>query len=201
MALRMQGAARSLVLIVLLAGVAACNTTSLVDRPRAVSPQLIADDSVASDLRVLADGTWQKFTAAFEVRSGCFGDVRLHAARDLGSRAAYDPETATVMVQVPATVAMLESALVHEWAHHIEFQCPDQEELRPVFLAALGLPVDTPWRPDDTSAKMPAADWSRIPSEQYAEAVVEYVLGRRPIPTGAVVRQAAIDVIAQWAAH
>jgi hypothetical protein len=198
---RTRGAARGLILIVLLAGVAACNATSLADRPRAASPRLIADDSVAGDLRVLADATWQKFTDAFEARSGCFGDVRLHAGRDLGSRAAYDPETATVMVQVPATVAMLESALVHEWAHHIEFQCPDQEELRPVFLAALGLPVDTPWRPDDTSAKMPAADWSRIPSEQYAEAVVEYVLGRRPIPTGALVRQAAIDVIAQWAAH
>ena len=163
-------------------------------------PRLIADASVASDFDALAQETWKQFLNVFRARTSCFGDVHLHAATDLDSRATYDPDTATVTVRVPGTPAMLQSALIHEWAHHIEFQCPAQKELRPAFLAAQGLPIVTLWRPDKTPANTPESEWATIPSEQYAEATIEVVLGRRQIPTTARVTTEAVRVIAQWAA-
>ncbi len=162
-------------------------------------PQLIIDASVAPDLEALARETWDRFLDVFRARDDCFGDVRLRAARTLHSRAAYDPTSATVTVRVPGTPAILQSALVHEWAHHIEFQCQEQRELRQAFLAAQGLPPDTPWRPEEMPAEVPTREWANIPSEQYAEAVVVLVLGRRPIPTKARVTNEAVSVIQQWA--
>jgi len=95
---------------------------------------------------------------------------------------------------------MLQSALVHEWAHHIEFQCEAHKDLRLAFLAAQGLPPDTVWRPDDAPANMPSSQWADIPSEQYAETMIEVVLGRRQIPTNARVTREAVRVIEEWAA-
>jgi hypothetical protein len=162
-------------------------------------PRLIVDNSVAADFAALAQATWQEFLKVFRARADCFGDVHLRATTELGSRAAYDPQTATVTVRVPGTVALLSSALIHEWAHHVEFQCPAQMELRPAFLAAQGLPPDTLWRPDDTPANTPEGEWANIPSEQYAEATIEVVLGERPIPTSARVSVQAVQVIRDWA--
>jgi hypothetical protein len=163
-------------------------------------PRLIAGDSVHADLKALADDTWRQFLAVFEARSGCFGDVHLRAVYSLDERAGYNPETATVTVRVPATSAMLQGALVHEWAHHIEFQCEAQQALRPAFLAAQGLAADTPWRPDELAAPIAENTWASIPSEQFAEAAIVLVLGRRQISTGAHVSSQAVDVVAVWAA-
>jgi hypothetical protein len=163
-------------------------------------PRLIVDESVASDLEALALDAWDQFLAEFEARYACFGDVTLQATKSLESRAGYDPERATVTVRVPATAAMLQGALVHEWAHHIEFQCPDHQALRPVFLAAQGLPPDTAWRPDIPPADIPASMWPDIPSEQWAEATIVAVLGRRQIATGVRVKPGSVDAIRKWAA-
>ncbi len=163
-------------------------------------PKLIIDPSVAADLRAVAVDTWVKFLTVFEARSNCFGDVRLGAARDLTSRAGYDPAIATVTVRVPATATMLQEALVHEWAHHLEFQCEAHQQFRPIFLRAQGLPPDTLWRPDNNPANTPESAWANIPSEQYAEAAIELVLGRRQIPTGVHLKPEAIQALAKWAA-
>lgn len=163
-------------------------------------PQLIIEDSVASDLSALAGDTWTQFLDVLEGRTGCFGDVRLRASRTLDDRAAYNPDTATVTVRVPGSRALLQSALIHEWAHHVEFQCQEHEELRAAFMAAQGLPPDVPWRPDLAPADIPASEWAEIPSEQYAEAMIVLVLGRRQIPTVAPVKAEAVRVLAEWAA-
>lgn len=163
------------------------------------TPRLILDDSVGSDLKSLAQETWHLFLDAFQGRTNCFGDVTLRAARDLRSRGSYDPDSATVTVQVPATIVMLQGALIHEWAHHLEFECEAQQVLRPAFLTAQGLPTDTPWRIDYIPADTPESEWARIPSEQFAEATIEFVLGRRQIPTTVRVRVEAVNVIAEWA--
>jgi hypothetical protein len=190
------GAAILLASLVLAGGIMLTgHTRSAVARPR-----LLMDESVGADLQALAQDTWEQFLAAFAGRAGCFGDVRLHASYDLASRGDYDPATATVTVRVPGTPAMLQSALLHEWAHHIEFQCPAHQKLRPAFLSAQRLAPDTPWRPADTPAELPASEWAAIPSEQYAEAVIELVLGSRPIPTLARVTPEAVQVIREWAA-
>lgn len=165
----------------------------------ATPPRLLADASVASDFRDLAQNTWRQFLAVFSGRHGCFGDVTLVAARAMESRGAYDPGSARVTVRVPGTAAMLRSALVHEWAHHVEFQCEQHISLRARFLAAQGLPVDTPWRPAGTSTQRHDPAWQDIPSEQYAEATIALVLGGRPIPTHARFTREAMLVIADWA--
>jgi len=157
------------------------------------------ESSVHADFQALAEETWEQFVAVFQARQGCFGDVHLQAVYTLDSRAGYDPDTATVTVYVPGTPAMLQSALVHEWAHHVEFQCPEQEEMRAGFLAAQRLPPDTPWRPDELPAGLSTDQWAALPSEQFAEATVELVLGGRPIAAKAHVRQEAVAVVRRWA--
>ncbi len=163
-------------------------------------PRLVFDESVGADLQALASKTWDRFLDVFQARTNCFGDLYLRAAYSLDSRAGYDPDTATATIQVPGTAAMLQSELIHEWAHHVEFQCPAHQTLRPAFLAAQGLPPDTPWRPDNVPANMPAREWAQIPSEQYAEATIEVVLGTQPIPTSVQIGREAIEVIKKWAA-
>lgn len=164
------------------------------------APQLAIDRSVDADFSALAQTTWNKFLTAFRGRLDCFGNVTLRAAYQLDSRAAYDPQTATVTVRVPGSAAMLESALIHEWAHHVEYQCPAHRALRPAFLVAQGLAPDTPWRPANTPAHASESGWAQIPSEQYAEAAIELVRGRRQIPTTARVTSQAVRVLARWAA-
>ncbi len=184
-------------ILVLAGGIAAGGPGGPGVAPR---PRLIADGSVAADLQTLAQETWERFLTVFAARIGCFGDVHLRASDTLASRGDYDPDTATVTVRVPGTPAMLQSALIHEWAHHVEFQCPAHVDLRPAFLVAQGLSPDTPWRPSRAPTTMSADEWADIPSEQYAEAVIELVLGGRPIPTAARVTPEAIRAIAAWAA-
>ena len=168
--------------------------------PRHESPQLIVEESVASDFQALAGDTWAQFLAVFQARADCFGDVHLRATRTLDSRAVYDPDTATVTVRVPGTPALLQGALVHEWAHHVEFQCKEHQELRSAFLTALGLPADTPWRPDAAAVGTGTSQGGTIPSEQYAEAAIVLVLGRRHITTGIPVTQEAVRTVEEWAA-
>jgi len=177
------------VAVLISAALSSCSQTS-------GPPELIIDESVADDFETLALETWDEFLTVFQSRSGCFGDVRLRATRTLGSRAVYDPDSATVTVRVPGTSAMLQSALVHEWAHHIEFQCNQHETLRPVFIDALGLPPDTQWRPEELSVNT-SAD---MPSEQYAESTIVLVLGRRQIPNGVRITEDAVRAIEEWAA-
>jgi hypothetical protein len=188
---RLAGAA-ALALAILLAG--GHLTPARQDPPA----QLIADASVGDDLRTLALGTWERFLGAFAARQACFGDVRLRASTALASQASYDPATATVTVRVPGTAAVLRGALVHEWAHHVEFQCPAQAALRPAFLAAQGLPPRTPWRPAETPTDASAGQWAAVPSEQYAEAVVLLVLGSEALPSRARLSPEAIATVARW---
>ena len=147
-------------------------------------PVLLHDDSVPADLRQLADETWQDFLAAFPARWGCIPPPTLHAAWELETRAVYEPGTMTLSVRVPGTPATLRSELLHEFAHHVEFACEDHRNLRPAFLEAQGFDPDAAWFDGDT--------WETTPSEQYAEAVVELIEGRRTHSGGIVVNDDAI---------
>lgn len=190
----------SCVSAVLAVWIAASLAAADCSRSKVAAPRLITDSSVAADLQGLADETWRQFLVVFEAWTSCFGDVHLRTTQDLEDRAAYDPVTATVTVRVPATAAMLQGGLIHEWAHHIEYQCEAHQELRPAFLAAQGLQANVPWRPGETSTVLSGNGWASIPSEQYAEATIELVLGSRQIPTAARVSPEAVQVIAAWAA-
>ena len=153
-------------------------------------PQLQHDETVPADLRALADETWNDFLDAFPARWDCLPPPTLQAAWELETRAEYRPETATLVVRVPGTPATLRSELLHEFAHHLEFVCADHELLRSEFLVAQGFTPDTPW--------FEGAAWETTPSEQYAEAVVELVEGRRTHLGGVNISDAAIAVVGDW---
>lgn len=135
----------------------------------------------------------------FDARSDCFGDLRIVAVHMLADRAQYDPLTATVVVRVPARASALQVALVHEWAHHLEFQCTAHLALRPAFLAAQGLPAHTPWAAAQGSANLPTYQWATIPSEQFAETVAAIVLNRKDLRTPVTLTEDGIRIITAWA--
>lgn len=149
------------------------------------SPRLIIDASVDQDFAAVIQETWGQFLLAFATRTDCFGDVLVKADYDLVERAVYDPQTATVSVRVPEKASILRGALVHEWAHHVEFQCEAHTEMQAPFIEAQGMPANTPWRLEDGTTNILSSDWVNIPSEQYAETVIVLVLGNRPVSTNA----------------
>ncbi len=146
--------------------------TTACDRARADDPAgFVVGASVAGDLADLAQQTFARFVHAAPGVADCLGHPRLEAAPELGDLARYDPATATVIVRVPATAPSLSGSLVHELAHHLEVACPTHHDLRPEFLVAQRHPAGTPW--------FGQTAWEQRPSEQFAEAVVEVVLGER----------------------
>jgi hypothetical protein len=152
-------------------------------------PRIAYDPAVPGDLRAVADGAWTAFTDAFRARWACIPDVRLTDAWQLPVRARYDPTLRLVTVRVPGTAPNLRATMVHEFAHHLEFGCPPLRQLRPAFLAAQGIAAGTSW--------LRGASWNRIPSEQFAEATVRYVLGRSARPR-VLVTPGALAILRRW---
>jgi hypothetical protein len=163
------------------------------------TPRLIIDASVAPDFAAVIQEMWGQFLLVFAARSDCFGDVRVKADYDLSDRAMYDPQTATISVRVPERAAILKAALVHEWAHHVEFQCEEHAEMRAAFIEAQSMPANTPWGSESGSVHLFSSDWTNIPSEQYAETTIVVVLGERPISTKAPITAAGMEAIRAWA--
>ena len=58
------------------------------------------------------------------------------------------------------------------------------------FLPAQGFPADANWFDGDS--------WETTPSEQYAEAVVELIEGRRTHQGGIYITDDAVDVVRGW---
>jgi hypothetical protein len=179
------------VLIVLLAA-AAIGVIARIATDSGSSPELIIDDSVAADFTAVARADWHAFVTAFPALEDCIGQVTLVADYTLDDRAKYNPETQTMAVRVPGPRVLLDRAVIHELAHHLEFSCTSQTEMRPVFLSALGRSADE-W--------FDGTEWGLIPSEIFAEAVVEYVLDERgSVHTDlGLIDQAAVDVVVDWA--
>jgi hypothetical protein len=146
--------------------------------------------AVPGDLEALARATWQRFTDAFPARWGCVSPVKVVGAWRLAVRARYDPVDRLVTIRIPGTAPTLRSTLVHEFAHHVEFTCPEQRTLRARFASAQGVPPGAMW--------FGGAVWDRIPSEQFAEATVLLVLGPSGRPR-LPVTPAALAVLRGWA--
>jgi len=162
----------------------------LLTRPNP-APALRYDASVPDDLRELAAETWRDFLAVHPARWSCIAPVTLNAAWQLDYRGEYRPDSATVIVRVPGTAPTLRNQMVHEFAHHIEFTCPEQGELRSSFAGAQGFSGSTQWFDGHT--------WETTPSEHYAEATVELVLGRRPHHGNIQISAQAADIVRRWA--
>ena len=161
------------------------------------TPCLIVGPSVDEGFAALAADTWSRFLVVFAPLAPCLPDVHLQASYTLPARAGYDPVTATVTVRVPGSAARLRAALIHEWAHHLEFQCPQAlDPLRPAFLAAEDFPPHAVWRPAD--ADTVADHWADLPSEHFAEAAIELVLGHNATPTQIRVRSETLAAMRAW---
>ncbi len=156
------------------------------------APEITFDASVPDDLRALAVETWGDFLAVHPARRHCIDPVVLSAAWELDARGEYRPERATVVVRVPGTAPNLRDQMIHEFAHHLEFVCPDQADLRTAFRAAQGFPSSAPWFEGDS--------WETTPSEHYAEATVEVVLGRRAHHGNIRISDRASEIVRRWAA-
>jgi hypothetical protein len=178
---------RAVALAVLLVGALA---GALVLARADAGPIIRFDETVPDDLGAVASAAWDDFLAAHPHRLNCIQPVTLTAAWQLGDRAEYRPETATITLRVPGTAPNLSDSLVHEFAHHVEFTCPEHEELRGAFLEAQGFPATADW--------FEGSAWETTPSEQYAEATVEMVLGRRAHRGGIIVSDEAVAVVRQW---
>jgi hypothetical protein len=148
-----------------------------------------ASDTPA-DVQELAASTWARFTGVFRGRWGCVPDVSVAGAWQLGDRAIYDPGDRLVTIRIPGTAPNLRATLVHEFAHHVDFNCAAQDRvLRRTFLAAQGFVPGTPWLHGKT--------WERTPSEQFAEAAIALVLGHDARPAVPVSRR-ALAAIRAW---
>lgn len=179
----------ALIVLIAVVVVGVIVTTATGDNNRA---ELVVDESVAADFAAVARDDWDLFIAAFPALEDCIGRVTLVAEYTMDDRAKYHPETQTMAVRVPGPRVLLDRAVIHELAHHLEFSCISQTEMRPPFLSALGRGNDD-W--------FEGAEWGLIPSEIFAEAVVEYVLDERgSVHTDlGLIEQSAVDVVVDWA--
>lgn len=183
------GSRRWLVTVVAAGAIVTLGMGAAADEALPRRPAIHFAQGVPGDLRQLATSTWGRLLDAFPARSRCLPDVTLRGAWRLATRAAYVRQKRLVTVRIPGTAPNLQATMVHEFAHHMEFTCPQQQRLRPRFLAAQGLPPGTSWLGGET--------WARIPSEQFAEATVQVVLGGRPDPM-VLVRPEALQAIRDW---
>ncbi|MGB5381826.1 MAG: hypothetical protein WBN35_11185 [Acidimicrobiia bacterium] len=157
------------------------------------APELHFDASVPDDLRAVAVEAWDGFLGAHPARVDCIGPINMSAAWELDDRAEYHPTTATLVIRVPGTAPNLTNDLTHEFAHHVEFTCPEHEAIRPNFLAAQGFPASADWFSGTT--------WETTPSEQYAEATSVVVLGQGGHHDGIVISDEATAVVRRWASE
>lgn len=158
--------------------------------PRSDLPRIQFHEKTPYDVRALAEATWSRFLDAFPSSISCTPDVSIVGESELADRASYRANPPTIRLRLPAPAGQLEAALIHEFAHHIEFNCPDHARLRSAFLLAQGRPATDPW--------FAGPSWKETPSEQYAEAVVEIVLGRRVLHRRLPIREEAKTVVREW---
>ena len=141
------------------------------------------------DLRALIVQTWDRFVEVFPARRSCLAPVTVQGAWELDDRALYDPGRRLVTVRIPGTAPNLRDSLVHEFAHHMEFTCPEQRDVRVPFLAAQALPPSATW--------FEGVSWETTPSEQFAEAVVQVVLGP-PAHPAVLIHPRSVALLRAW---
>lgn len=145
---------------------------------------------VPHDLAAVVSETVEMVEETVPAHRQCLDELTVSHAWELDDRAEYRPEERLIVLRVPATAPNLRHSLVHEIAHHIDIACR-QDGIREAFLAAQGLPTDTPWFEGDT--------WESTPSEQFATAVATYVT-EVPDPLRPItITPEAQAVVAEWA--
>ena len=109
------------------------------------------------------------FVAVFGAHRGCIGGAELELVRRIDDGdARYVAADDLIEIEIPTSPRRFRESLVHELAHHVDHSCPHATALRADVMTALGASEWTGQR-----------RWDQRPSELWAEAVVEIVLGER----------------------
>ncbi len=123
---------------------------------------------IPADVEAEARAAVADYVGVFAARRACAPPADVVLVRDVeGGDARYVAEDGRVEIEIPTTPARFRESLVHELAHHLEHRCADFGELREAWLAQAG------------GAWSGHQRWEDRPSEQWAEAVVDIVLGER----------------------
>lgn len=156
-----------------------------------VAPTPSFGPNTPTDLRVLTSETLVRVVEAMPDRGGCLEGLVVSGAWELDDRARYEPASGEMTIRIPATAAQLETSIVHEMAHHMEFICPQGEDIRRDFIAAQGLPSDAEW--------FDGSSWETTPSEQWASAIVLHVLERPDERARISITDDAMEIVRAWA--
>ncbi len=153
-------------------------------------PDLLIGETMAGDFTAVANETWDEFEVFARARLDCFGPVTVQASTSLEDRAQYEPQTRTITVLVPRSIPSLRESLVHELAHHVEHDCADHLAARPALLAVMGFVPGEPWFEGER--------WPDTPSERFAEATVELLLGDRERAADVFLSEDELAAVAAW---
>lgn len=156
-----------------------------------VAPRPAFGPNTPTDLRALTSETLARVAQAVPDRGECLDGLVVTGAWELDDRARYEPASGEMTIRIPATAAQLETSIVHEMAHHMEFTCPQGDDVRRDFIAAQGLPSDAEW--------FDASSWETTPSEQWATAIVLHVLGQPDERARIFITPAAMEIVQDWA--
>lgn len=154
-------------------------------------PVPVLGEDMPSDLAELVAATLETVEERAPARSDCLAGLIIHHAWQHDDRASYDPDTSTVTLRVPATAPRLAFSLTHEIAHHFEFACPAQLEMRAAFLESQGLDPRTEWFEGEY--------WEEIPSEQFATAFAQVVTGSTDSLRPIQITDESLTLVDTWA--
>lgn len=154
-------------------------------------PGPVLGDDMPSDLVEVVNATLDAVEDEAPALTECLDGLVIRHTWDLDDRASYDPDTSTILLRVPSTASRFEFSLAHEIAHHLEFTCPAQMEIRARFLEAQGRDAGTYWFDGDP--------WEDIPSEQFATAFAEVVTGGTDTMRHVPVTESSRTLIDTWA--
>ena len=153
------------------------------------TPQLSVAPGTPEDVAELAAATFDRFIEAAPAVRNCIERIRLVSAWHLDDRGSYDAETFTVTIRIPGTAPRMAATMVHELAHHVDHVClPDG--VRTTFRRMQGLAETLPGT---------RSSWAEVLAEQFAEAMVEVVMGRRVPTLGVKISPEAAALVGRWA--
>lgn len=152
-------------------------------------PRVYYKEGTPGDVMALGDSAYADVVAAFPSHIGCLRDVTVAHNWDLGTEAGFY-QANYIEIEVPNTRERIRKTYVHEFGHHLDFNCLDRET-REAFTKAMGHPAGTDWHSRDRP-------WEQRPAEQFAEAVVAVVGGSRLHPDSTL-HPEAVRVVATWA--
>ena len=158
-----------------------------------LGPSIEPRQSLPDDVAELTTSTWMAFERAFPSQAGCLSDVELELVDDVpGGAADYLVAEHLIRIEIPTSPRRFVESLTHELAHHLDEVCDGGGAIGAAFRAAQGIEAEVRWDRGEA--------WEERPTEQFAETVVEYVIGDRYTHADIIeVSNEAIEIVEDWA--